>query len=74
MFEFTRGRKPKYMFAKWFASSEPITLVHGVDFDMKINSFRIYLFQKAKELGYKVKTSISSDMKQITFLAKKISD
>lgn len=59
--------RTKYDFKKWFESNDPITLTAGEDFDMKMSSFKNYLFRKAKEHGVRLRSSISSDMTQITF-------
>lgn len=64
------GRKPKYDFNKWF-SGNVFHLRQGIDFDMNVYDFRVYVYMRAKRFGFKVKTSINQDVLSIQAVVSK---
>lgn len=58
---FSTGRKAKYDWNLWLKPGQIVRLTKGVDFDMKIETFRIYLYQRASIRGMKVETHVFGD-------------
>lgn len=55
------GCRAKYDWDLWFKPNQVVRLTKGVDFDMKIDSFRMYIWQRAKKRGLKVETRVFGD-------------